>query len=90
MFYVEQVEDTKGSSFALSGGGGAGGSIIPITKQAHVGDKYAVNIAGGTADHRHISSNKDFGDSMASRVVIPQWLLNLGLRLDKFDTDVKL
>ncbi|MBF7688869.1 TonB-dependent receptor [Acinetobacter rathckeae] len=72
MFDVEQVEVTKGSSSAISGGGGAGGSINLITKQAHAGDQYEGTIAGGTANYRHISldANKDFGDGMAGRVVI--------------------
>ncbi|MCF8998615.1 TonB-dependent receptor [Acinetobacter nectaris] len=72
MFDVEKVEVTKGSSSAISGGGGAGGSINLITKEAHAGDKYEGTIAGGTADYRHISldANKDFGNGIAGRVVV--------------------
>ncbi|MBF7683280.1 TonB-dependent siderophore receptor [Acinetobacter sp. B5B] len=72
MFDIEQVEITKGSSSAISGGGGAGGSINLITKQAHAGDSYEGTIAGGTANYKHISldANKDFGDGMAGRVII--------------------
>ncbi|MBF7692377.1 TonB-dependent receptor [Acinetobacter pollinis] len=72
MFDVEKVEVTKGSSSAISGGGGAGGSINLITKEAHAGDRYQGTIAGGTDDYRHITldANKDFGNGIASRVVV--------------------
>ncbi|WP_343595704.1 TonB-dependent siderophore receptor [Acinetobacter sp.] len=72
MFAVEQVEVTKGSSSALSGGGGVGGSINLITKVAHQGDQYQGTVAGGTDSYRHImlDANKDFGNSVAGRVVV--------------------
>ncbi|MHA3049925.1 TonB-dependent receptor [Acinetobacter sp. ANC 4639] len=72
MFAIEQVEVTKGSSSAISGGGGVGGSINLISKVAHQGDKYQGSIQGGTDNYRHImlDANKDFGDGVAGRVVV--------------------
>ncbi|WP_130804233.1 TonB-dependent receptor [Acinetobacter ihumii] len=72
MFAIEQVEVTKGSSSTLSGGGGVGGSINLITKQAHQGDVYQGTVAGGTDNYRHIQldANKDFGNGVAGRVVV--------------------
>lgn len=72
MFAVEQVEITKGSSSAISGGGGVGGSINMITKVAHQGDSYQGSIQGGTDNYRHImlDANKDFGNGVAGRVVV--------------------
>ncbi|MEB3768209.1 TonB-dependent siderophore receptor [Acinetobacter sp. MD2] len=72
MFAIEQVEVTKGSSSTLSGGGGVGGSVNLITKQAHQGNTYQGTIAGGTDDYRHImlDANKDFGNGVAGRVVV--------------------
>ncbi|WP_151752862.1 TonB-dependent receptor [Acinetobacter soli] len=71
-FAVEQIEVTKGSSSTLSGGGGVGGSINLITKQAHQGDEYQGTVAGGTDNYRHIQldANKDFGNGVAGRVVV--------------------
>ncbi|MHA3104233.1 TonB-dependent receptor [Acinetobacter sp. ANC 3791] len=72
MFAIEQVEVTKGSSSAISGGGGVGGSINLISKVAHQGDKYQGSIQGGTDNYRHImlDANKDFGNGVAGRVVV--------------------
>ncbi|MFW1666092.1 TonB-dependent receptor [Acinetobacter ursingii] len=72
MFAIEQVEVTKGSSSTLSGGGGVGGSINLITKQAHQGDVYQGTVAAGTDDYRQIQldANKDFGNGVAGRVVV--------------------
>ncbi|WP_111893315.1 TonB-dependent receptor [Acinetobacter sp. MB5] len=72
MFAIEQVEITKGSSSAISGGGGVGGSINMITKVAHQGDKYQGSIQSGTDNYRHImlDANKDFGNGVAGRVVV--------------------
>lgn len=72
MFAIEQVEVTKGSSSALSGGGGVGGSINLITKVAHQGDSYQGTVASGTDAYRHImlDANKDFGNGVAGRVVV--------------------
>ncbi|WP_288408550.1 TonB-dependent receptor [Acinetobacter soli] len=71
-FAVEQIEVTKGSSSTLSGGGGVGGSINLITKQAHQGDEYQGTVAGGTDNYRHIQldANKDFGNGVAGRLVV--------------------
>ncbi|WP_202742592.1 TonB-dependent receptor [Acinetobacter calcoaceticus] len=72
MFAIEQVEVIKGSSSALGGGGGVGGSINLIPKVAHEGDVYQGSIQGGTDNYRHIQldANKDFGNGVAGRVVI--------------------
>ncbi|WP_336010579.1 TonB-dependent siderophore receptor [Acinetobacter calcoaceticus] len=72
MFAIEQVEVIKGSSSALGGGGGVGGSINLIPKVAHEGDVYQGSIQGGTDNYRHIQldANKDFGNGIAGRVVI--------------------
>jgi catecholate siderophore receptor len=45
MFAIEQVEVTKGSSSALTGGSGVGGSINMIPKVAHEGDEYQGTVA---------------------------------------------
>ncbi|MCJ8161048.1 TonB-dependent receptor [Acinetobacter zhairhuonensis] len=72
MFAIEQVEITKGSSSALSGGSGVGGSINLIPKVAHAGDEYQGTVAGGTNNYKHIvlDANKDFGNGMAGRVIV--------------------
>ncbi|MDA3558348.1 TonB-dependent siderophore receptor [Acinetobacter sp. AOR15_HL] len=72
MFAIEQVEVIKGSSSALGGGGGVGGSINLIPKVAHEGDVYQGSVQGGTDNYRHIQldANKDFGNGIAGRVVI--------------------
>ena len=72
MFDVEQIEVTKGASSAMSGGGGVGGSINLISKQAHAGNRYQGTVAGGTDNYRHImlDANQDFGDGVAGRVVV--------------------
>lgn len=72
MFAIEQVEVIKGSSSALGGGGGVGGSINLIPKVAHEGDVYQGSVQGGTDNYRHIQldANKDFGNGVAGRVVV--------------------
>ncbi|RYY80134.1 MAG: TonB-dependent siderophore receptor [Moraxellaceae bacterium] len=72
MFAIEQVEVTKGSSSAVSGGSGVGGSINLITKTAHEGDVLQGNVGNGTDDYQHImlDGNKDFGNGVAGRAVI--------------------
>ncbi len=72
MFAIEQVEVIKGSSSALGGGGGVGGSINLIPKVAHEGDAYQGSVQGGTDNYRHIQldANKDFGNGVAGRVVV--------------------
>ncbi|QXA06745.1 TonB-dependent siderophore receptor [Acinetobacter pittii] len=72
MFAIEQVEVIKGSSSALGGGGGVGGSINLIPKVAHEGDVYQGSVQGGTDNYRHIQldANKDFGNGIAGRVVV--------------------
>lgn len=72
MFAIEQVEIIKGSSSALGGGGGVGGSINLIPKVAHEGDVYQGSVQGGTDNYRHIQldANKDFGNGVAGRVVV--------------------
>lgn len=72
MFAIEQVEITKGSSSAISGGSGVGGSINLIPKVAHEGDEYQGTVAGGTDNYKHIvlDANKDFGNGVASRVIV--------------------
>lgn len=72
MFDIEQVEVTKGSSSAVSGGGGVGGSINLITKQAHLGNRTQGTVAGGTDNYRHImlDTNQDLGNGVAGRVVV--------------------
>lgn len=71
MFAIEQVEVTKGSSSALTGGSGVGGSINMIPKVAHEGDEYQGSVAGGTDNYKHIvlDANKDFGNGIAGRVI---------------------
>ncbi|MFV5369991.1 TonB-dependent siderophore receptor [Acinetobacter junii] len=72
MFAIEQVEVTKGSSSALTGGNGVGGSINLIPKIAHEGTQYQGTVAGGTDNYKHIQldANKDFGNGVAGRVVV--------------------
>ncbi|MEO9302706.1 TonB-dependent siderophore receptor [Acinetobacter pittii] len=72
MFAIEQVEVIKGSSSALGGGGGVGGSINLIPKVAHEGDAYQGSVQGGTDNYRHIQldANKDFGNGVVGRVVV--------------------
>lgn len=72
MFAIEQVEVIKGSSSALGGGGGVGGSINLIPKVAHEGDVYQGSVQSGTDNYRHIQldANKDFGNGIAGRVVV--------------------
>ncbi|WP_343568597.1 TonB-dependent siderophore receptor [Acinetobacter sp.] len=72
MFAIEQVEVIKGSSSALGGGGGVGGSINLTPKVAHEGDVYQGSVQGGTDNYRHIQldANKDFGNGVAGRVVV--------------------
>ena len=72
MFAIEQVEVIKGSSSALGGGGGVGGSINLIPKVAHEGDVYQGSVQGGTDNYRHVQldANKDFGNGIAGRVVV--------------------
>ncbi len=72
MFAIEQVEVIKGSSSALTGGSGIGGSINLIPKIAHEGNVYQGSVAGGTDNYRHIQldANKDFGNGVAGRVVV--------------------
>lgn len=71
MFAIDQVEITKGSSSALTGGSGVGGSINLIPKVAHEGDEYQGTVAGGTDNYKHIvlDANKDFGNGIAGRVI---------------------
>ncbi len=71
MFAIEQVEITKGSSSALTGGSGVGGSINLIPKLAHEGDQYQGTVAGGTDNYKHIllDANKDFGNGIAGRII---------------------
>lgn len=72
MFAVEQVEVTKGSSSALSGAGGSGGSINLITKVAEKGDSLEGSVAGGTDNYARVTldGNKDFGNGVAARVIV--------------------
>ena len=72
IFAIEQVEVIKGSSSALTGGSGIGGSINLIPKIAHEGNVYQGSVAGGTDNYRHIQldANKDFGNGVAGRVVV--------------------
>lgn len=71
MFAIEQVEVTKGSSSAMTGGSGIGGSINMIPKLAHEGDEYQGSVQGGTDNYKQIvlDANKDFGNGIAGRVI---------------------
>ncbi|MEQ1121648.1 TonB-dependent receptor [Acinetobacter seifertii] len=72
MFAVDQVEVIKGSSSALSGAGGSGGSINLITKVAKKGDSLEGSVAGGTDNYARVTldGNKDFGNGVAARVIV--------------------
>ena len=72
MFAVEQVEVTKGSASAMGGAGSTGGSINMISKVAKKGDSLEGSVQGGTDGYRRITldGNKDFGNSIATRVAV--------------------
>ncbi|MFZ0022329.1 TonB-dependent receptor, partial [Acinetobacter sp.] len=72
MFAIEQIEVIKGSSSALTGGSGIGGSINMIPKVAHEGDEYQGSVQGGTDNYKQIvlDANKDFGNGIAGRVIV--------------------
>ena len=72
MFAVEQVEVIKGSSSALGGAGGTGGSINLISKLPKQEDFVEGSVQGGTDNYARITldGNKDFGNGTAARVAI--------------------
>ncbi|OTG90010.1 TonB-dependent receptor [Acinetobacter sp. ANC 3813] len=72
MFAVEQVEVTKGSASAMSGGGSTGGNINMISKVAKKGDSLEGSVGAGTDSYQRITldGNKDFGNGIAARVAV--------------------